>query len=166
MFQTTTFFAARGRWASLRATLVAGSLVAFACFPARGAGAPVPVTLAGQPVETFVDVISPTKNSFGNLLYTVPAGKQLLVQSMTLIGNPLDATIAYTAFVRVANAGGTLVTVASLTAPANTGAIAATTQPMQLHVPAGASVSFNLFRSTTGTIDAFVSLSGLLTDAP
>jgi hypothetical protein len=159
------------------AALVIGVGLFASSRPAHTAGGPIPVSIANlplpttgpalQPVDVYIHAYSTTNQSYGNLVYTVPAGKRLVVESMTLIQLSLaDNTISYTGFVLNEAPNGTVVSVASLSAPANIGAMASVTQPMHFHVGPGGAVEVNVFRPDTGSINVYVSLAGYLVDVP
>ena len=77
--------------------------------PAHTAGGPIPVSVANtvqtqdgdgrQPVEGQITISSATNAAYGNLVYTVPTGKRLIVESMTLIPTGFDRANGYTALV-------------------------------------------------------------------
>ena len=151
----------------------------FASRPARTAGGPIPVTVAnaplgvtateGQPVEGYVAITDPihTDSRF-NLVYTVPAGKQLIVESMSLFCDRLDNTDSYSGLVFNVDSTPipTLVSYATLSAEPGTSTLTATTQPMRLHVGPGGKVAVSVFKTGTVGINAVVSLSGHLVDVP
>ena len=172
------------RSSSLGARLLAGvgtlTLLAaiglFASRPARTAGGPVPVTVAnaplavvttgGTPVEGFINVAtSSSSSSFDNLVYTVPAGKQLIVESMTLFPQSISPAPGYSALVMNTDGVGNTVSFSTVNAGPGTGAFSAATQPMHMHVGPGGAVLVSVFK-TSGRIDVIVSLSGHLEDAP
>ncbi len=156
----------------------------FASHPAHTAGGPVPVTVsntvqnrdvdssARQPVETSAETIL-TQNSAGGfgsvLVYTVPAGKRLVVESVSLFAKYLNFDRAgYTVNVENVDSSNRSLSFTAFTAGPGTGATSAATQPMRLHVEPGNRVVVTVFDShQIGDLVAFdVSLSGYLVDVP
>ena len=152
----------------------------FASRPARSVGGPVPVNVANtvtnqdrdSPARQPVEVNIQTEAPFGNVVYTVPAGKRLVVHSMTLFTDTPGDTGGYTGLVYTTqssaqgSAAGKPVSYASLTAGPGTGAVSAVTQPMSLHVEPGGQVGINVLTLSGGPIHVTVSLSGYLVDVP
>ena len=141
--------------------------------PAHTAGGPVPVTVAnsplgvtsteGQPVEVYV-FANPSPSS-SNLVYTVPAGKELVVESMSLVVGG-GSNVSYTGVVRTLDSTGGLVSFASLSTGVVTADVATATQPMHLHVGPGGKVYTDVYARGSTTVSGYVSLSGYLIDAP
>ncbi len=152
--------------------LVAGVGLFAASRPAHSTGGPVPVAVtnavqdrdspARQPVEASIAILEDSVASANNLVYTVPAGKRLVVQSMTLISN----AGSYAGIVDNVDSVGNVVSHASLTTGVNTGVFPTTTQPMNLHVEPGGKVVIGVDESGDFKVNALVSLSGYLVDVP
>jgi hypothetical protein len=147
-------------FASRAAVIAALGAIAIPALAATGA---VPVVVAETPVEVLVTATSTTPQSYFNVLYTVPAGKMLIVDSMTLVSTLASQSTPLGAVVLNRDASSNLVSLVTVSAPAGTPA--ASTQPMHLHVAAGNTLLANVF-STSGTIGAYVSFSGHLVDTP
>ena len=172
------------RSSSLGARLLAGvgtlTLLAaiglFASRPARTAGGPIPVTVAntplavvttgGTPVEGYVTVSDPSATSFSNLVYTVPAGKYLVVEGITLLPTLIGTTAGYTGVILHEDAVGNILSLSTLSAGPGVGAVSGTTQPIRIHAGPGDKILANVFKTGAGGISAYVSLSGFLVDAP
>ena len=154
--------------------LLAG-LGLFAARPAHTAGGPIAVNVANtaqtqdgdgrQPVEGQILVSSTDNTAYNKLVYTVPAGKRLIVESMTLTPTGFDSVNGYTALVLNDNSAGTLISFASLAASAGVGATTCVTQPLRLHIEPGGKVLVNVFKSGTSPVEVYISLSGYLVDA-
>jgi len=137
---------------------------------------PIPVTIVNTPVA-----VSPTAGeqpfelSYNNIntsdkfilidsLYTVPAGKRLLIKSATFFENTSGGTSARTFTVILIRRGNTDSYATIQTAP-NTGALAGATQPMHLSARAGERLLATVTRSSAA-FAGVISLSGVLIDAP
>ena len=155
------------------AALVAGVGLFASSRPARSVGGPIPVTVSnaplgvtsteGQPVEVYVNTNTSPPSS--NLVYTVPAGKRLVVESMSLIVGG-GSNISYTGVVRVVDSTGNLVSLASLSTGTVTADVATATQPMHLHVVPGGKVYTDVYVRGNSLVSGYISLSGYLIDAP
>lgn len=143
------------------ALAVALSGLAASAFAAAGA---VPVVVAADtPVLSHVAVTGAGTAVFNTALYTVPAGKMLIVDSLSLVAAPLGASPALVATLVQYDAGNNLLSVNGITAPA--GSPPAATQLLRTPVQAGGRLVVNVF-SASGAVNAFVDMTGHLVDAP
>ena len=145
--------------------------------PAHSGGGPVPVTVvnavqerdspARQPVEKFIQISSVNDSSTKNLLYTIPAGKQLVVESMTFFCGNVGDTNHYVALVRNQDSASTLLSFATLAIGPSTSPFPTVTQPIHFHAGPGSTISVDVASSGNNGISSIaVSLSGYLVDVP
>ena len=160
------------------AAFVAGVGLFAASRPAHSTGGPVPVAVtntvtnqdrdspARQPVEVSTLIFSPSASSMGSLVYAVPAGKRLVVESMSLVGGG-GGGVSYNCFVRNEVSPPNFISFATLSTGLVTTDIATATQPMHLSVEPGGKIMVDIYtRGVAGGFNAFVSLSGYLVDVP
>ena len=155
------------------AALVAGVGLFASSRPAHTAGGPIPVTVSnaplgvtsteGQPVEVYVD--ANTSPSSSNLVYTVPAGKRLVVESMSLVVGG-GSNVSYAGVITTQDSAGDTLSFASLSTGVVTADVATATQPMHLHVPPGGIVFTTVYARGSSFVSGYISLSGYLIDAP
>ena len=144
--------------------------------PARTAGGPVPVSVTNavvdrdsptrQPVAVTTLIHSPDASTSNNPVYDVPAGKRLVVESMSLIGGGGNG-VSYSCLVRNVASPPTSTSFATLSTGVVTADVATVTQPMRLHAEPGSKIVVDIYtRGVTGGFDANISLSGYLVDVP
>jgi len=177
--KTSSFDAKSRRIASpLRAIACAASIGLCTAMQVQAAPpGPVPVTIVNTPLA-----VSPTAGeqpfelSYNNIntsdkfvqiasLYTVPAGKRLLIKSATFFENSSGGTSARTFTVILIRRGDTGDSYATIQTAPNTGALAGATQPMHLGARAGEHLLATVTCSGPG-FAGVISLSGVLIDAP
>ncbi len=144
--------------------------------PGHTTGGPVPVTVtnsiqnrdssARQPVDTFMTINGSGLGSASNLVYKVPAGKQLVVESVTFASELLDDPNTYTCQIINKDSTATLLSLAELSIGPGTNVIPSVTQPVTLHVRPNGSVLATVYQSGSGSFTVQVSLVGYLVDVP
>ncbi len=163
------FFAAFGLLALVGAVGLVSSR------PARTAGGPIAVSVAntplavttasGTPAEGFIEIGSPTNSVFNKLLYTVPAGKRLSVDTLTLFTGIIGDTSGYTGLIIHKDAAGNEISYFILSAGPGTGGLSGTTQAYHFQAGPGDTIVVDVLKAGTGPItQAVVSLSGTLAD--
>ena len=138
---------------------------------------PVPVTIVNTPLAVSLTAgEQPFELAYSNIntsdkflpafsLYTVPAGKRLLIKSATFLDVTSGGTSARTftvILIRRSDSGDS--SYATIQTGLNTGALAGSTQPMHLSARAGEHLLATVTCSGAG-FSGVISLSGVLIDA-
>lgn len=159
---------------SLTLLALLGGLGLMASRPAHTAGGPVPVTVTNSPLYAVTQAsddparqpVSVTQRLFGApiILYTVPAGKRLVVEYIsTTASQSLDAN-GYN-FVVSASQGGQIQDVSFNELP-DAAPYSAASQNVRLYADAGTDVNVSVYSSQKNQTDVSFTLIGHLVDVP
>ena len=143
--------------------------------PARTAGGPIPVTVSNLPLPTLpTDVAAPRQpvgtqvlvtvtGGFGSdTVYTVPAGKRLVIETISATTEfPNTAPNSYSVLVVINNFAAF-----SAFPLLPSGSFASGSQSVHLYADPGTTVLGRVFGKSTASDQIGVSLSGYLVDAP
>ena len=162
--------------ASLGIVALLGGIGLFASRPAHTAGGPVPVTVTNTPLATVavdaaapslpigVQQVIPVMGGFGgDTVYIVPAGKRLVIETISASTEfPTDVPDSYSVLVVVNK----FATFAGISLQPE-GSLAVGSQAVHLYANPGTTVQARIFgKSTANDAKVGVGISGYLVDAP